>query len=111
VADVHKQLCAVVLPATTLTALYTVPASKEAVLSTLCVCNRGNAMITLRLAHAAGGAADALGQYFAYGAEIQPHQTVPYTMGICMAAGDVLRGYASAAGLSIVGWGEESDVV
>lgn len=109
-ADAHKQLCAVALGATTLTALYTVPALKETVLSTLCVCNRTTSMITLRLAHAAGGAADALGQYFAYDAEIQPAQTVPFTMGICMAAGDVLRGYASASGLSIVAWGEESDV-
>lgn len=106
-ADLRKQLCAVALPATTLTALYTVPAVTSAVLSTLCVCNQSATTILVRLAHAAGGAADAPGQYFVYDAAIAAHQTVPFTLGVCMAAGDVLRAYASAAGLSIVGWGEE----
>jgi hypothetical protein len=100
-----KRLCGVALPATTLTNVYT--ATQEVALSTIVVCNRGTTATTFRLAHAPGGAADALGDYFAYDAPIEPKQMVPFTIGVCLAATDVLRAYAGNANLTVVAWGEE----
>lgn len=102
-----KQLCAVALPATTLTPVYTAPVA--CVISTLVVCNRSATTTTFRLSHAALGAADAPGQYFVYDAVIAGNTTVPLTMGICLAASDVLRAYAGADTLTVMAWGEEQE--
>ena len=99
-----NQLCGVALPATTLTDLYT--ALLEVAVSTIVVCNHGATATTFRLAHAPGGLADAAGQYFVRDAPIQANQMVPFTIGVCLAAGDVLRAYAGNANLSVVAWGE-----
>jgi hypothetical protein len=100
-----KQLCGVALPSSVLTSVYTAPA--EVAISTLVVTNRGASATTFRLAHAPGGAADAPGQYFAYDVPIAPNTMVPFTMGICLSAGDALRAYAGNANLTVIAWGEE----
>ena len=100
-----KQLCGVALAATTLTTVYTAPV--QCAVSTLVVCNRGATSTTFRLAHAPGGAADTPGQYFVYDAAIAANTTVPFTLGVCLAASDVLRGYAGNANITVMAWGEE----
>ena len=75
--------------------------------STLVVCNRGATTTTFRLAHAPGGAADTPGQYFVYDAPIAANTTVPFTLGVCLAATDVLRAYAGNANMTVIAWGEE----
>ena len=100
-----KQLCGVALAATTLTTIYT--ATAEVAVSTMVVCNRGASATTFRLSHAPAGAADAVGQYFAYDVAIAANTMVPFTMGVCLATTDVLRAYAGNANLTVVVWGEE----
>jgi len=100
-----KQLCGVALGATTLTTIYT--ATAEVAVSTIVVCNRGATATTFRLSHAPAGAADAMGQYFAYDVSIAANTMVPFTMGVCLANTDVLRAYAGDANLTVMVWGEE----
>lgn len=104
---VYKQLGRSNPAAATLTTLYTVPAATAAVLSTISICNRSATATSFRLSHALAGAADALDQYFVYDAPIAGNSTVPFTLGIVMAATDVLRIYATLATLTFIVWGEE----
>lgn len=101
-----KQLCGVALGAAALTDVYTAPAA--CAVSTIVACNRSGEATSFRLAHAPGGTADAPGQYFVYDAFIAGNTTVPLTIGVCLAAGDVLRASAGAATVTIMAWGEES---
>jgi hypothetical protein len=103
----YKQLFASAPAATTLTAIYTVPAATSAIISSLSVCNRSATPTTARLAHAPAGAADATTHYFLYDAQVPANSTTFITGGITLAATDVLRAYVSAANLTIIGWGEE----
>lgn len=103
----YKQLGKATPAATTLTVVYTVPAATAAVLSTITVCNRSATATTFRLSHALAGAADANDQYFAYDSPIAGNSSVHLTMGIAMAATDVLRAYVGAATVTILVWGEE----
>lgn len=100
-----QRLCGVALAATTLTDCYTAPA--QAAVSTIVVCNRGATATSFRLSHAPAGAADALSQYFAYDVPILGNTMVPFTMGVCMAATDVLRAYAGNGNVTVMAWGEE----
>ena len=103
----YKQLGKSTPAATTLTAVYTVPASTTAVLSTITVCNRSATATTFRLSHALAGAADALDQYFAYDAPLAGNSTATFTLGIAMASTDILRAYVGAATVTVLVWGEE----
>lgn len=89
--------------ATTLTDLYTVPASTSAMVSSIFVCNRSAVPTTFRIAIAKGGAADAVAQYLYYdigvGGSNVP-DTFAATVGLGLVAGDKIRCYAAAATLS-----------
>lgn len=104
---IYKQLGKATPAATTLTAVYTVPAATSAVLSSISVCNRSATATTFRLSHALAGAADATDQYFAYDASLAGNSTATFTSGIAMAATDILRAYVGAATVTIIAWGEE----
>jgi glucose-6-phosphate dehydrogenase assembly protein OpcA len=93
--------------ATTETALYTVPASTETVVSSITVCNRGSASATFRVYVAVNGAAAANNQYLVYDASISAKETVALTLGVTIDATDVLRVYASTADLSFNAFGSE----
>jgi hypothetical protein len=93
--------------AVTETALYTVPASTETIISSVVVCNRSSSTATYRIYTAANGAAAANNQYLVYDATITGNQTIALTLGITMDATDVLRVYASTANLSFNAFGSE----
>jgi hypothetical protein len=93
--------------ATTETALYTVPASTETIISTITVCNRAATGATYRIYVADNGAATANGQYLVYDAAISGNQTVALTLGVTLNSTDVLRVYASTANLSFNAFGTE----
>lgn len=93
--------------ATTLTALYTVPSATSAVVSTLTVCNRAAAAKSFRLAVRPAGASIAVEHYIAYDVAIAPNDSVCLTLGITLAATDVLSVYASAQDLSFQAFGSE----
>lgn len=94
-------------PATTLTPLYTVPGATSATVSTLAVCNQNGAPVTFRASVAVAGAADAPKQYLFFDRTIPPNGTVTVTIGMTLAATDVVRCYASTTGLSFNLFGVE----
>jgi hypothetical protein len=86
------------LPAnTTLTNCYTVPAGSSATISSVSVCNLTNAVKTFRISVAIAGAADTNKQYIFYDQEIEAFSNFTATIGITMAATDVLRVQTSNA--------------
>lgn len=93
--------------ATTLTALYTVPAATTAIVTTLNITNRSATGTTFRISHALAGAADNDKQYLYYDAAIGGNDCVQVTTAMPMATTDVLRVYAGAATLSFSVYGEE----
>ncbi|MDI6785118.1 MAG: hypothetical protein QMD92_00255 [bacterium] len=96
--------------AATLTALYTVPASKYAVVSSITVCNRSAASTVFRVSVAVAGAADDSKQYLYYDLNIPGNDTFIATVGITLAATDVVRVYATLATLSFSLFGTEETV-
>lgn len=93
--------------AATLTDAYTVPASTEAVISSIVVANRSNTKTEFRISVAVSGAADSNEQYLAYDAEILGNETREFTLGITLSAGDVVRVYATLATVSFNVFGTE----
>ncbi len=106
-AETYKKLGQLNPSATTLTALYTVPALTSAVVSTISVCNRSGTPTAFRLSHAIAGAANDDAQYMAYDTPIGANVTLWFTGGVSMATTDVLRAYATLATLTFSVWGTE----
>jgi hypothetical protein len=92
--------------AATLTTLYTVPASTQAVCSTLVVGNRG-VSATYRIAIRPGGASIANQHYIVFDAAVNQYDSAFFTLGISLAAGDVVSVYASTADVSFSLFGAE----
>lgn len=93
--------------ATTETTLYTVPASTQAVCSTLSVCNRATAAATFRVRIKINNAADADAQFVCYDAPIAAKDTLLLTFGATLGAGDVVRVYSSNADTAFQLFGSE----
>lgn len=93
--------------ATTETTLYTVPASTQAVCSTLSVCNRATAAATFRVRIKINNAADADQQYVCFDAPIATKDTLLLTFGATLGAGDVVRVYSSNADTAFQLFGSE----
>lgn len=96
--------------ATTLTTLYTVPALKYAVISSIVVCNRSAVATSFRISVAVAGAIDDNKQYLYYDILISGNDTFVATIGITLATTDVVRVYAALATLSFNLFGIEEDV-
>jgi len=94
--------------ATTNTDLYTVPAATSTVCSTLTVANRSGSASSFRVAVRPGGATLANEHYVYYGIEIPGWDAFAATLGITLAATDVVTVYASSADLSFSIFGEET---
>lgn len=105
--DALKVLGQVKPDAQTLTDAYTVPALKSATISSLTVCNQGSSADKFRLAVAVAGAADDPKQYLYWDFEVPANDSFSATLGITLAAADVLRVYANSAYLSFNCFGVE----
>ena len=92
--------------ATTAPALYTVPASTEAIVSTITIANQTTAG-TYRLAVRPDGETLAAKHYLAYDVAIPANSTHTYTMGVTLNAADVITVYASSASQSFNAFGSE----
>ena len=101
----YKVLGQVATAATTETDLYTVPASTQAIVSTLVVANRGATAATFRISTSVAGAATATKDYIAYDVNINANSFVTLTLGISLGAADKIRVYASTANLSFNSYG------
>lgn len=93
--------------ATTNTDVYTSPASTQTVISTITVANRAATAASFRLAIRPGGTAIANQHYIAYDAPIAASDATNLTLGITLAATDVVTVYASNANLSFSLFGSQ----
>jgi hypothetical protein len=103
----HKVLGQLNPSATTLTTLYTVPASTSTIVSTLSICNQAASSATYRVAIRPAGATVAAQHYLVYDSAIPANDTITLTLGITLAATDVISVYASSATLSFGAYGVE----
>ena len=106
-ATTYKVLGQVAPSATTLTTLYTVPASTQAVVSTISVCNQSSSATTFRIAIRVAGAAISGEDYIAYDSTVAANDTTFITVGITLAATDVISVYSTAATVSFNAFGSE----
>lgn len=103
----YKVLGQVAPSATTATTLYTVGSGKSAVVSTIAVANRGGTSATYRIAIRVAGSALSDEEYIAYDAAITANNSTFITIGVTLAATDVITVYASNANLSFNAFGSE----
>jgi hypothetical protein len=103
----HKVLGQLNPSATTLTTLYTVAASTSTIVSTLSICNQAASSATYRVAIRPAGATVAAQHYLVYDSAIPANDTITLTLGITLAATDVISVYASSATLSFGAFGVE----
>ena len=103
----YKVLAQSAPSATTNTDVYTVGAGKQAIVSTITVCNRSATARTYRIAVRPAGATLANQHYIAYDVTVAASDTTPLTLGISLQATDVITVYASTADLSFGVFGTE----
>jgi hypothetical protein len=84
----------------TLTNAYTVPAGTSAVVSTITVCEQSGVATTFRISVAVAGAADSSAQYLAYDAPLDANEPLSFTLGITLAATDVVRVQSASGAVS-----------
>jgi glucose-6-phosphate dehydrogenase assembly protein OpcA len=103
----HKVLGQANPSATTLTTLYTAPASTQAVCSTITICNTASSATTYRIAVRPAGASIATSQYIAYDSALPANDTATLTLGMTLAATDVISVYAASANVAFSAFGVE----
>lgn len=106
-ATTYKVLGQLAPSATTATTLYTVPASTEAIISTIVVCNRSLSDGTYRIAIRPDGATLANEHYIAYDVTVGGGDSTTITLGITLNASDIVTVYASSADQSFSAFGSE----
>lgn len=94
--------------ATTLTTLYTVPASTSTVCSSITVCNRSATATSFRVAVRPAGAAISNEHYIYYDVTLAGNDTFIATIGITLATTDVVSVYSTLATLSFNLFGQEN---
>lgn len=107
-AETYKVLGQAAPAATTSTDIYTVPAATSTVVSSITIANRsGTVPMDIRVAVSPAGATLANEHYLYYDVAIQPHDTLSLTLGLTLAATDVVRVYSSTANMSANVFGTE----
>lgn len=101
----YKVLAQSAPSATTATTLYT--AAAATVVSTIVVANRAASPATYRIAVRPAGASLANEHYIAYDVTVGASDSTTLTLGITLAATDVITVYASTANLSFNAFGSE----
>jgi len=103
----YKVLAQSAPSATTNTDVYTVGAGKSTIISTISICNRGASAAAFRIAIRPGGATLANLHYIAYDVPVAGTDTTNLTLGITLAATDVVTVYSTVANLSVSLFGSE----
>jgi len=96
--------------ATTLTTLYTVPASKEAVVSSISVANLTATDATYRIAIRPAGASITNAHYLGYDITVGASDSTIITVGLTLATTDVISVYAATGDLVFQAFGDEASV-
>jgi len=102
----HKVLGQAAPAAATDTTLYTVPSATQAIVSTLAVCNRG-VSTTYRIAVRPAGVTLANQHFIAFDAVVEAGTSVYLTLGVSLAATDVITVQGGTANLSFSAYGVE----
>lgn len=104
----YKVLGQAALTAETDTDIYTVPASTEAVVSTLTICNIDTSANTFRVAVVPSGETLSNKHYTAYDTSVSASDSVNITIGMTLSAGDKIKGYSGASStISMTAFGSE----
>jgi hypothetical protein len=91
-----------------LTTLYTVPAGKTAVVSSITVCNLSSSQTgTFRIAVRVAAASITNAQYISYDVFLDLNETKAYTLGLTLGATDVVSVYSSNTSISFSAFGSE----
>jgi glucose-6-phosphate dehydrogenase assembly protein OpcA len=106
-ATVYKVLGQSAPSATTNTTLYTVPADTSAVISTIVIANRANSNASYRIAIRPAGSTLANQHYIAYDVTVGAFDSTTITLGLTLAATDVITVYGSTADISFNAFGSE----
>jgi hypothetical protein len=93
--------------ATTPTTLYTAPVAKNTVVSSVVISNLSGSQVTYRIAVRPNGASLANTHYVAYDATCPGSDSVILSMGLTMAANDVITVYASTGSVNFSAFGSE----
>ncbi len=93
--------------AATLTTSYTVPASTEAIVSSIIVCNRSATATLFRVAVLPAGGTVADTDYIYYDLAIKGNDTFIATVGLTLEAASIVQVYATLATLSFNIYGSE----
>jgi len=106
--NTYKVLGQIVPAAATLTTLYTCPSANSAVISTLTVCNlQNNANTTVRVAVRPSAAVISSHHYVAYDLPLPAADSIALTLGITLAASDVVSVYSASGSVSFNLFGSE----
>jgi len=105
-ANTYKVLGQSAPAATTNTDLYTVPAATSTVASTLVICNRSDSTY-VNVAVRPSGAAIANQHYICYSTYLGATDSLFLTLGITLAATDVVTVYAGTANVTFSLYGSE----
>lgn len=106
----YKVLGQVAPAAETDTTLYTAPALTDTIVSTLTIANRSATAVAYRIAVRPAGAALANEHYVAFDATVNPNDSTALTLGITLAASDVLTVRAGTDNLTFSLFGTEIDI-
>lgn len=87
--------------------VYTVGAGKSTVVSTITVANLASTAATFRIAIRPSGEALNERHYIAYNSTVGANDTTAFTIGITLAATDVITVYASTSNISFSVFGSE----
>jgi hypothetical protein len=94
--------------AATLTEAYAVPASTQAIISTIMVANRSTVPTSFRLSIQLNNAGDSNEQYIAYDVPIAGNEVIPFNkLGLTLGDTDTVNVYATLATLSFNVFGVE----
>lgn len=93
--------------ATTEDDLYTVPAATATLCNSITICNRGSSLTTFRVSISVGGNVTANADYLYHDVPLAAHDTFIATIGLTVAATDVIRVYAGNSDLSFQLYGIE----
>jgi hypothetical protein len=106
-ATTYKVLGQVNPSATTATTLYTAPASTQVVVSTISICNLTPGELTFRIAIRPAGETLENKHYIAYDTKVAGADSTFITVGVTLAATDVITVYAASANLVFNAFGSE----
>jgi hypothetical protein len=108
VPTAYKVLAQAAPSATTESTLYTVPAGTSAVVSTISIANQAGTAGTYRIVvRPAADASTTQKHYIVYGATVGASDSIMLTLGLTLAAGDLVRVFASSANMSFSAFGSE----